>query len=144
MVKKLAIRSSVTATLMFLAASTSAHHSALGYDFTKTLSAHATLKEMLWSAPHSTLIFEIKTADGHIQELPLGGSAPGKFMKEGFNPRDFKVGDKLDVTWHPAVDGKLGGIVASITFPDGRVFKDSEFDNLVNGSNTNHFKNDKP
>jgi hypothetical protein len=42
MVKKLAIRSSVTATLMFVAASASAHHSALGCDFTKTQSAHAT------------------------------------------------------------------------------------------------------
>jgi hypothetical protein len=143
-VNKFAIRWSIFATFLCWAASASAHHSALGYDFTKTQSAQATLKEMLWSAPHSTLIFEIKTADGHLQELPLGGSAPGKFMKEGFSPRDFKVGDKFDVTWHPAIDGKLGGIVATIKFKDGRVFKDSEFDSLVNESNANHFKSDKP
>jgi hypothetical protein len=142
-VKNIAMCSSMAVTLLFLATSASAHHSALGYDFTKTESAHATLKEMLWSAPHSTLIFLIKTADGSVQELPLGGSAPGKFMQEGFKPRDFKVGDKLDVTWHPAIDGKLGGIVASIKFPDGRVFRDAEFDALVNEADK-HFKSDKP
>ncbi len=143
MVKNFAIGSSLAATLMLLATSASAHHSALGYDFTKIESASGTLKEMLWSAPHSTLIFEIKAADGHFEELPLGGSAPGKFVQEGFKPRDFKVGEKFDLTWHPAINGKLGGIVASIKFPDGRVFRDAEFDKLVNEADK-HFKSDTP
>ena len=41
-----------------------AHHSAAGYDLSKTLSAQATLKEFRWSAPHSAAVFTIKGPDG--------------------------------------------------------------------------------
>jgi hypothetical protein len=63
------------ATLMFLAATALAHHSALGYVFTKTKSAHATLREMRWSAPNSTLIFEIK-ADSRFTEREADPTVP--------------------------------------------------------------------
>jgi hypothetical protein len=47
-------------------------------------------------------------------------------MKQGFKPKDFRVGDKVDITWNPPTSGAAGGILASMKMPDGRTFKDNE------------------
>jgi hypothetical protein len=110
-----------------LAAPLSAHHSGAGYDMSKTLTAKATLKEFRWGAPHSMVVFMIKGADGKEQEVSMGSAAPANFNRQGFKPKDFKVGDKMDITWHPSKSGALGGTLSTITLPDGRKFGDAEF-----------------
>jgi hypothetical protein len=109
------------------AAPVSAHHSGAGYDMSKTLSASATLKEFRWGAPHSAVVFIIKGADGKPQEVSMGSAAPANFSRQGFKPKDFKVGDKMQITWHPSKNGAIGGTLATITLPDGRKFGDAEF-----------------
>jgi len=104
-----------------------AHHSAAGYDLSKTLSAKATLKEFRWSSPHSAAVFVIKGPDGKAQNMTVASGSPAMFVKQGFQPKDFQIGDKVEITWHPTNSGRLGGMLASIKFPNGRVFKDVEF-----------------
>ena len=104
-----------------------AHHSAAGYDLSKTLSAQATLKEFRWSSPHSAAVFVIKGPDGKPQDMTVASGSPAMFVKQGFQPKDFQIGDKMEITWHPTISGHLGGMLASVKFPNGRVFKDVEF-----------------
>jgi hypothetical protein len=104
-----------------------AHHSFAGYDTTKTLTAEATLKEFRWGAPHSAAVFVIKGPDGKPEDITVAAAAPAMFSKQGFKPRDFEVGDKMEITWHPSKSGHLGGILASMKLPNGRTFKDAEF-----------------
>jgi hypothetical protein len=110
-----------------LAAPVSAHHSFSGYDMSKTMSAPATLKEFRWGAPHSSVVFIIKGADGKPQEVSMASASPASFAKQGFKPRDFKVGDKMEITWHPSKSGATGGTLATLKLPDGRAFGDAEF-----------------
>jgi len=110
-----------------LAAPVSAHHSFSGYDMSKTMSAPATLKEFRWGAPHSMVVFVIKGADGKPQEVTMASASPAALNRAGFKPRDFKVGDKMDVTWNPSKSGAVGGQLKTITLPDGRKFADAEF-----------------
>lgn len=105
----------------------SAHHSASGYDMKQTEFAQATIKEFRWGAPHSAVVFALKGPKGEMQELNTTSAAPSAFVRQGFKPKDFKIGDKVEIAWHPARNGSLGGILASIKFSDGRVFKDQEF-----------------
>ena len=105
----------------------SAHHSASGYDMKKTETAQATIKEFRWSAPHSSAVFIIKGPKGQPQELLAHTATPAMFIRQGFKPKDFKVGEKVEIMWHPTRSGAPGGIVSSIKFADGRVFKDDEF-----------------
>jgi hypothetical protein len=109
------------------AAPVSAHHSFSGYDMSKTLSAPATLKEFRWGAPHSGVVFVIKGPDGKPQEVSMASASPAAFAKQGFKPRDFKVGDKMQITWHPSKSGAVGGTLATMKLPDGRKFGDTEF-----------------
>ena len=104
-----------------------AHHSGAGYDTTKTLTAQATLKEFRWGAPHSAAVFVIKGPDGKPEDITVASAAPAMFSKQGFKPRDFQVGDKMEISWHPSKSGNIGGMLASMKLPDGRVFKDVEF-----------------
>jgi len=112
----------------------SAHHSAAGYDMSKTESAMATIKEFRWGAPHSSAIFIVKGPKGEPKELITSSAAPTSFMKKGFKPKDFKVGDNVEIAWHPTRSGAPGGILSSIKFNDGREFKDDEFAAQIKGS----------
>ena len=121
------IRAALPLCLLAIAGPAAAHHSAAGYDMAKTLSADATLKEFRWGAPHSAVVFAIKGADGKAQDVTMASATPGAFARQGFKPRDFKVGDKMKITWHPSKSGAVGGTLATITLPDGRKFGDAEF-----------------
>jgi hypothetical protein len=103
-----------------------AHHSFAGYDMTKTLTAEATLKEFRWGAPHSSAVFMIKGPDGKIEVMTVAAAAPAMFSKQGFNPKDFQVGDKMEITWHPSTSGHIGGMLAGMKLPNGHEFKDAE------------------
>ena len=94
---------------------------------TKTLSAPATIKEFRWGAPHSSAVFTIKGKDGKPENVTIASAAPTMFVKQGFKPKDFRVGDQVEIVWHPTRSGKSGGIISTIKLPDGRTFKDTEF-----------------
>jgi hypothetical protein len=128
--KKLLTGSMLSASALILIATAgpvAAHHSAAGYDLTKTLSAVATLKEFRWGAPHSMVVVVIKGADGKPQEVSMASASPASLTKQGFKLRDFKRGDKMEVTWHPSKNGAIGGALAIMTLADGRTFYDEEF-----------------
>lgn len=121
-------RSAVAAVVSgMLAMPVFAHHSASGYDLKKTEAAMATIKEFRWGAPHSSGVFLVKGAKGEVVDLPVSSANPSIFIRNGFNPKDFKVGEKVAITWHPTRSGKPGGILSSIKFADGREFVDQEF-----------------
>lgn len=120
-------RSTLIILVAMMSLPVSAHHSASGYDMKRTETAQATLKEFRWGAPHSAAIFTYKSPKGETQELNTTSAAPSMFLRQGFKPKDFKIGEKVEISWHPARNGKPGGILSSIKFSDGRVFKDQEF-----------------
>jgi len=110
-----------------IAAPVSAHHSFAGYDMTQNRTAKATIKEFRWGAPHSSAVFIIDGPDGKPQQITVASAAPTTYVKQGFKPKDFRVGDTVEVVWHPTRAGTPGGIIAMIKLPDGRTFKDTEF-----------------
>lgn len=110
-----------------IAAPVSAHHSFAGYDITQNRTAQATIKEFRWGAPHSSAVFIIKGPDGKPEQITIASAAPTTYVKQGFKPKDFRAGDKVEIVWHPTRAGKPGGIISMIKLPDGRTFKDTEF-----------------
>jgi hypothetical protein len=59
--------------------------------------------------------------------MTVASATPAMFVEQGFKPKDFQIGDKMEISWHPTKSGHLGGMLASMKFPDGRVCKDVEF-----------------
>jgi len=116
----------VTAIAAFAAAPAFAHHSFNAYDMSRTETASGVLKEFRWGAPHSSLVLVYIDKSGKQQTMSVVSGSPLMFSKQGFAPRDFHRGDKVTLTYHPNTGGGLGGALATLTFPNGRTFKDSE------------------
>lgn len=121
-----------------------AHHSAAGYDFNKTESAQATIKEFRWGAPHSSIVITIKGATGRPEDVALASAAPTTFVRQGFKPKDFRIGDKVEITWHPTRNGNPGGILDTMKLRDGRVFKETEFSSQTASSQLDQTRSKAP
>jgi hypothetical protein len=115
------------ATALFLALSAFtmtpalAHHSFAAYDQAVTKSVTGTLKEFDWNAPHSSMTVAFIDANGKADEVSVTTGAPATISGQGFKPRDFKVGQKATMTWHPNRNGVPGGELVDFTLEDGRV-----------------------
>jgi hypothetical protein len=99
-----------------------AHHSAAGVDQNRTVTVVGTLKDFDFSAPHSQIIVVSQDANGNAVETKISTVAPNMFMKQGFKAKDFVVGDKVEMTYHPNLNG-AGGIMVTLKLGDGRVVK---------------------
>ena len=104
-----------------------AHHSFAAYDMTRSETAKGTLKEFHWGAPHCAVVITIEQPDGTTTDLLLVAISPIVFAKQGFAPKDFRPGDKVEVTWHPTRNGSNGGSLETLSLPDGRVFQDAGY-----------------
>lgn len=115
------------AALAAVAASpAAAHHSFAMYDMSRTESASGTIREFRWGAPHSSMMVAVKGADGKQRNILLLSGSPLAFSKQGFKPKSIKVGDKIQLSWHPNRNGSSGGVAATMKFLDGRVYKENE------------------
>jgi hypothetical protein len=98
-----------------------AHHSFAAYDQAVTKSVTGILKEFDWNAPHSSMTVAFTDTSGKADEVSVTTGAPASISAQGFKPRDFKVGQKATMTWHPNRNGVPGGELVDFTLEDGRV-----------------------
>jgi len=103
-----------------------AHHSFSAYNMSKIKGVSGTIKEFRWGAPHSSVVVIYLDQDGKQQVMALISGSPLSFSKQGMAPRDFRSGDKVTVTYHPTTSGAPGGALASLSLPDGKIYRDAE------------------
>jgi len=103
-----------------------AHHSAAGFDYTKTLSANGTLKQFRWASPHSSALVEVTGADGKPVDMSFISVTPSAYVHQGFKPGDFKLGQKVAISWHPSRTGGQVGVLATLKLQNGRIFKEGD------------------
>ena len=93
-----------------MVASAVAHHSFAMFDFDKTISCPATVKEFRWTNPHVTLLIEAAPKPGDALETwSLELTSPGNLTRLGWTHSSFKPGDRIDIEFNPMRDGKHGG-----------------------------------
>lgn len=97
-----------------------AHHSAAGVDQTKTITVKGTLKDFDFSAPHALLVMMVDQESGPPVELKVSTIAPVALIRQGFKPKDFAAGAKVEISYHPN-RFTPGGVMMTLTLSDGRV-----------------------
>lgn len=97
-----------------------AHHSDAGIDGSKTVHISGTLKMFAWSAPHAAVIVVYKDEKGEDKEVGVTTVTPAVLLREGFSPKDFRRGDKVELYYHPTRNGAPGGIMVKLVGPDGK------------------------
>jgi len=103
-----------------MAAPAFAHHSAAMFDANKTVEHTGTVKQFLWTNPHSLLVLSVRNSDGVTQDYSYEANGPGYLVRNGWVRESLKPGDKVTVVSNPLVDGRPGGNLVEVTLADGR------------------------
>jgi hypothetical protein len=119
----------VIATLMgvgtlLTASSAFAHHSRSMFDQTKQITLTGTVKEFQWTNPHcwiQVLVPDPNNAQAAPVEWGIEMGAPVELMRKGWKPRSLNPGDNVTIVINPLRDGQHGGLVISVTGPDGKI-----------------------
>lgn len=119
----------LTFASIVLAAPALAHHSYAMFDAGKTIDLPGTVKDVEWTNPHSWLNFmaskDGKAAQWSFEMGPVTGGPTG-LNRQGFRAKNIQPGDKLVAKFHPLRNGRLGGELISLSFPDGSILGGKE------------------
>ena len=90
-----------------------AHHSYAMFDIDKSVTVEGTVKEFLWTNPH-TWINVMVMRNGKPTEYPVELGSVTILAKLGWNPKTLQPGDKVSLTVHPLKSGNPGGDFVSL------------------------------
>ena len=92
----------------------SAHHSYAMFDVDKKVSIEGTVKQFMWTNPHSWIRLEVMDSKGKPQEWAVELGSLTILVNLGWNPKTLQAGDKIRITVHPMKSGLPGGDFVSL------------------------------
>ena len=95
-----------------------AHHSSSAYDLSKSLTLDVTVASVVFTNPHVMLHFDARTESGEIQHWAIETNNPSVMRRAGWTKDTLKAGDKLTITFHPAINGTTNGYIRN---NDGKI-----------------------
>jgi len=117
-------RIALVGVLALAGTSAFAHHSRTMFDTNKQVTLVGTVKEFQWTNPHCWIqVLVPNPSDPNAPPVEWGVEmgAPVELMRKGWKPHSLNPGDKVTVIANPLRDGQHGGLVLSVTGPDGKV-----------------------
>lgn len=113
-----------TFALLTVSAHTAAHHAfAAEFDADQPLDLKGTVTKVRWVNPHSWLYFDVKQADGTVENWGVEFGAPNQLAKIGLAKADVAIGTQVHIKGYRAKNGGPYGYSVTVTFADGRTFK---------------------
>lgn len=114
----------IAAGLAVVAPPAIAHHSRSMFDQSRQITLVGTVKEFQWTNPHcwiQVLVPDSSNPQAAPVEWGVEMGAPVELMRKGWKPGSLKPGDKVAILVNPLRDGQHGGLVLSVTGPDGKI-----------------------
>jgi hypothetical protein len=113
--------SSTVAVLMLWGSPATAHHSAVQFDFTKTVAITGTVKKFEAINPHMRLVLHVKDAKGE-RDIEFEGHSTNNMYRAGYRDKMIKFGDTITVNVAPLKSGAEGGYVTAAVTASGQRF----------------------
>ena len=117
-------RLSVVVLLISTGTTALAHHSRSMFDQTKQVTLVGTVKEFQWTNPHcwiQVLVPDPSDPSAEPVEWGVEMGAPVELMRKGWKPGSLNPGDRVTIVINPLRDGQHGGLVLSVTGPEGKI-----------------------
>ena len=89
-----------------------AHHSAVQFDFTKSVAIKGTVLKFQAINPHMRLVLRVTDAKG-TREIEFEGHSTNNMYRSGYRDKMIQVGDAITVFVAPLKDGSDGGYVTA-------------------------------
>ena len=120
------IRSAALLALTFTAAPALAHHSFAMFDMKKEVTADGVVTDFRWTNPHSWAHVDVTAKDGSKTSWALEMTSPNNLVLSGWRRSSLKPGDKVNVTYHPLLNGKPGGSLVKVVLADGKTILENK------------------
>ena len=99
----------------------SAHHSAIQFDFTKSVPIKGVVIKFEAINPHMRMILRVTDAKG-TRDIEVEGHSTNNMYRAGYRDKMIQVGDTVTVYVAPLKDGSDGGYVTAATTAKGTRF----------------------
>ena len=109
---KLGIACTAVALVALWGSSVAAHHSAIQFDFTKSVPITGVVQKFEAINPHMRLVLRVTDAKG-TRDIELEGHSTNNMYRSGYRDKMIQVGDTITVNVAPLKDGSEGGYVTS-------------------------------
>jgi hypothetical protein len=93
-------------------AALSAHHSAVQFDFTKSVPIKGTVLKFQAINPHMRLVLRVTDVKG-ARDIEFEGHSTNNMYRSGYRDKMIQVGDAITVFVAPLRDGSDGGYVTA-------------------------------
>ncbi len=113
-----------------IATPAAAHHSLAAYEISSYRTIEGTVKEFLWSNPHTSLVLIADGAPGEIKEWTFEGGSPGRLGRGGFSENIIVPGDTIKVSYHRNRDDSIGGFFLAVPKSNGELYSLPRFNRL--------------
>ena len=97
-----------------------AHHAFAIFDSSKMTYTSGTVKQFELVNPHTWLHVVIGNDKGDVSTWSFEGGSVLQLARLGWSMDTFKVGDKVEVGFHPMKDGSRGGQLMSVKLAGGQ------------------------
>ena len=111
----------VAAAVVWISAPAFAHHGRVGYDNEKVLTLKATVTGFEWSNPHVQIHFDAPDESGVMKHWTAEAGNPFAESRVGWTKDEFKTGDQITITFHPAKNGNGVGLFMKAILPGGKI-----------------------
>lgn len=112
------------ATLISVGAVSAHHAAAAQYNVEKVVQLTGVLTKVEWVNPHTHMSFDVKGPDGKVTAWSIEFAGVSGMRRAGLaNKQALSVGQTYKLVVNPARDGRSMGLINTMTFPDGRIFR---------------------
>jgi hypothetical protein len=105
--------------VLVFAVPASAHHSFAMFDHNKRSTVMGTVKDFEWINPHTWVHMTTMDASGKLQTWSFEAGSVRQLVAAGWKQDSIKVGDKIEMAFHPLKDGSYGGQILTVTLANG-------------------------
>jgi hypothetical protein len=105
--------------LTALPLASNAHHSAVAFDRSKTMTVSGKVTKFVWRNPHMSISAEITKDDGSTELWLIEGGSTTEMVNTGFTRDSLAVGDEITLAINPLRSGRPGGLLTGLMLADG-------------------------
>ena len=106
------------ALVILWSAQAAAHHSAIQFDFSKSVAVTGVVKKFDAMNPHMRLVLRVTDAKGS-RDVEFEGHSTNNMYRAGYRDKMIQVGDTITVFVAPLRDGSDGGYVTAAVTAKG-------------------------
>lgn len=100
-----------------------AHHSFAMFDSKQVVTVKGTISKVEWGNPHVYFFVDVKDAQGHVTQYAIECGSINILLRKGWKANTAKIGDMVSADISPLRNGNPGGLLKTMTMPNGTTFE---------------------